>query len=85
MHNDLTVSHKQLRHIRTKLGAHFKEVQDFEFTIERSKHSMLQTSHGMMNNAGTVRSSVEMDNEGLTTMEQYVLRDMNDIIDQLCH
>ena len=38
---------------------------------------MLQTRHGMMNDAGTVRTSVEMDNEGLNTMKQARLRAMN--------
>jgi len=85
MHNDLPESYKQLCDIRAKLEAHFKEVQDFEFTIERNKLYMLQTRNGKMNAAGTVRSSVEMANEGLITKEQAVLRVKPDMIDQLLH
>ena len=64
MEKDLPESFKQLCDIRAKLEAHFKEVQDFEFTIEKNKLYMLQTRNGKMNAQATVRSSVEMFESG---------------------
>ena len=85
MEKDLPESFKQLCDIRAKLEAHFKEVQDFEFTIEKNKLYMLQTRNGKMNAQATVRSSVEMFESGLITKEQAVLRVKPDMIDQLLH
>jgi pyruvate,orthophosphate dikinase len=85
MSQDLPESFKQLSEIREKLETHFKEVQDFEFTIERNKLYMLQTRNGKMNAAATVRSSVEMVESGLINKEQAVFRVKPDMIDQLLH
>ena len=43
---------KQLDELRDKLESHYKEVQDFEFTIERGKLYCLQTRNGKMNADG---------------------------------
>ena len=82
---DLPTSYQQLLDIRKKLESHFHEVQDFEFTIERSKLYMLQTRNGKMNAQATVRTSVEMVEEGLITKEQALLRLKPEMIDQLLH
>ena len=82
---DLPTSYQQLLDIRKKLESHFHEVQDFEFTIEKSKLYMLQTRNGKMNAQATVRTSVEMVEEGLITKEQALLRLKPDMIDQLLH
>lgn len=65
---------RQLAELRTKLEAHYHEVQDFEFTIERGILYCLQTRNGKMNAAAMVRSSVEMVQEGLINKEQALLR-----------
>ncbi len=65
---------KQLEELRQKLETHYKEIQDFEFTIERGTLYCLQTRNGKMNATAMVRSSVEMVNEGLITREQALLR-----------
>ncbi len=65
---------KQLEELRQKLETHYKEIQDFEFTIERGTLSCLQTRNGKMNATAMVRTSVEMVEEELISKEQALLR-----------
>lgn len=65
---------RQLQELRAKLENHYHEVQDFEFTIERNTLYCLQTRNGKMNTTAMVRSSVEMEKEGLITRKQALLR-----------
>ncbi|MCU7844787.1 MAG: pyruvate, phosphate dikinase [Candidatus Thiodiazotropha sp. (ex Monitilora ramsayi)] len=65
---------EQLEELRQKLESHYKEVQDFEFTIERGTLYCLQTRNGKMNAISMVRTSVEMVEEELITKEQALLR-----------
>jgi pyruvate,orthophosphate dikinase len=65
---------EQLEELRQKLETHYKEVQDFEFTIERGILYCLQTRNGKMNATSMVRTSVEMVEEGLISKEQALLR-----------
>ncbi|MES9826462.1 MAG: pyruvate, phosphate dikinase [Candidatus Thiodiazotropha endolucinida] len=65
---------EQLEELRQKLESHYKEVQDFEFTIERGTLYCLQTRNGKMNATAMVRTSVEMVEEDLISKEQALLR-----------
>ncbi len=65
---------RQLDELRDRLESHYKEVQDFEFTIERGTLYCLQTRNGKMNAIAMVRTSVEMVNAGLLSKEQALLR-----------
>jgi pyruvate,orthophosphate dikinase len=65
---------RQLMELRHKLENHYHEVQDFEFTIEQSTLYCLQTRNGKMNTTAMVRSSVEMEKEGLISRKQALLR-----------
>jgi len=65
---------RQLDQLRDNLEAHYKEVQDFEFTIERGVLYCLQTRNGKMNAVAMVRTSVEMAKAGLISREQALLR-----------
>ena len=56
--------YRELVELRDKLEAHYKEVQDFEFTIERGRLYCLQTRNGKMNARAMVTTSVEMVGEG---------------------
>ncbi|MFQ5581208.1 MAG: pyruvate, phosphate dikinase [Mariprofundaceae bacterium] len=66
--------HKQLEELRSKLENHYHEVQDFEFTIEKGELFCLQTRNGKMNATAMVRTSVEMEQQGLITKEEALLR-----------
>ncbi len=65
---------RQLDALRDRLEAHYKEVQDFEFTIERGVLYCLQTRNGKMNAVAMVRTSVEMVKAELISREQALLR-----------
>ena len=65
---------EELAVLREKLESHYREVQDFEFTIERGVLYCLQTRNGKMNAHAMVRTSVEMEKEGLLTKEQALQR-----------
>ncbi|MEA3644276.1 MAG: PEP-utilizing enzyme, partial [Lamprobacter sp.] len=65
---------EELAELRAKLETHYREVQDFEFTIERGVLYCLQTRNGKMNAQGMVRTSVEMEQEGLISKEQALQR-----------
>ncbi|MCU0975493.1 MAG: pyruvate, phosphate dikinase [Steroidobacteraceae bacterium] len=66
--------YRQLVDLRNRLERHYREVQDFEFTIEKGTLYCLQTRNGKMNAAAMVRSSVEMQEEGLLSREEAITR-----------
>ncbi|MCX7101389.1 MAG: pyruvate, phosphate dikinase [Methylobacter sp.] len=77
--------YRQLVDLRNKLEAHYKEVQDYEYTIERGILYCLQTRNGKMNATAMVRTSVEMEGEGLISKEQALLRINPELLEQLLH
>jgi pyruvate, orthophosphate dikinase len=64
----------ELDELRSKLETHYREVQDFEFTIERGVLYCLQTRNGKMNAQAMVRTSVEMEKENLISKEEALTR-----------
>ncbi len=77
--------YKELTDILDKLEAHYKEMQDVEFTIEEGTLHILQTRTGKRTAHAAVRIAVEMVEEGLITKEDALRRiDVNQI-DQLLH
>jgi len=77
--------YRQLTELRDKLEQHYREVQDFEYTIERGVLYCLQTRSGKMNAAAMVRTSVEMVKEGLISKERALLRINPELLEQLLH
>ena len=66
--------HKQLLGIKDTLEAHYKDVQDIEFTIERGELFMLQTRAGKRTGAAAVKVACDMVKEGLIDEKTAVLR-----------
>ncbi len=66
--------YKELEELRARLESHYCEIQDFEFTIERGVLYCLQTRNGKMNALAMVRTSVEMEREGLISKQAALLR-----------
>src|SRR5712692_10127158 len=64
----------QLHEITTRLENHYKDMQDFEFTIQERKLYMLQTRNGKRAGLAAVRIAIEMVAEGLITKEQAIFR-----------
>jgi pyruvate,orthophosphate dikinase len=67
------------------LESHYREVQDFEFTIEKGKLYCLQTRNAKMNALAFIKTSIEMVNEGLITKEEAILRIQPEMLAQLLH
>ncbi|MCU7933818.1 MAG: pyruvate, phosphate dikinase [Candidatus Thiodiazotropha sp. (ex Dulcina madagascariensis)] len=74
MAEEMPAMAEELEELRQKLESHYREIQDFEFTIERGTLYCLQTRNGKMNATAMVRTSVEMVEEGLISKEQALLR-----------
>ncbi len=83
--NEMPQMAKELAELRNKLEAHYKEVQDFEFTIERGTLYCLQTRDGKMNASARVRTSVEMVHEKLLSKEQALLRINPEHLEQMLY
>ena len=83
MQQDMPEIYRQLLELHNRLETHYKEVQDFEFTIERGTLYCLQTRNGKMNAAAMVRTSVEMFKEGLISKEKALLRIDPTMLEQL--
>ncbi|MDD3471753.1 MAG: pyruvate, phosphate dikinase [Syntrophaceae bacterium] len=85
MAQEMPSLYKQLEELRDKLEKHYREVQDFEFTIERGTLYCLQTRNGKMNAQAMVRSSVDMVEEGLLSKEEALLRINPEHLEQLLY
>ncbi len=82
---DMPEVYKQLREITTRLEHHYKDIQDFEFTIEKGKLYMLQTRNGKRTAQAGVKIAVDMVKEGLLTKEEALMRLEPNQINQLLH
>lgn len=85
LQHEMPELYRQLEALRQKLENHYKEVQDFEYTIENGVLYCLQTRNGKMNTTALVRTSVEMAKAGLITKEQALLRIKPEMLEQLLH
>jgi len=78
-------SWKELLNVKTVLEKRYKDVQDFEFTIEKGKLYMLQTRNGKRTAPAAVRIAVEMVKERLIDEQTAILRVDPASLDQLLH
>jgi pyruvate,orthophosphate dikinase len=77
--------YRQLHDITTKLEKHYRDVQDFEFTVQEGTLYMLQTRTGKRTAHAAVKIAVDMVAEGLISKEEAVLRVEPASLDQLLH
>ena len=68
-----------------RLEAHYRDMQDMEFTIERGKLWMLQTRSGKRTAKAALRIAVEMAEEKLISSDEAVCRIDPASLDQLLH
>jgi len=78
-------SWRELLKIKQTLESRYKDVQDFEFTIERGTMYMLQTRTGKRTAAAAVKIAVDMVKEKLIDRKTAVLRVDPASLDQLLH
>jgi pyruvate,orthophosphate dikinase len=73
----------ELERIRQRLEKHFKDVQDFEFTIEDGVVYMLQTRNGKRTAMAALKFSIDMFKEKLIDWKTAVMRNPADQLEQL--
>jgi pyruvate, orthophosphate dikinase len=66
--------YKQLRDITSRMEQHYRDMQDFEFTIQDGRLYMLQTRNGKRTGLAAVKAAIDMVEEGLITKEEAVFR-----------
>ncbi|HTC57345.1 MAG TPA: pyruvate, phosphate dikinase [Candidatus Sulfotelmatobacter sp.] len=74
LHKIMPHVYDQLRDITSRLEKHYKDMQDFEFTIQDGKLYMLQTRNGKRTGWAAVRVAIQMVEEGLITKEEAIFR-----------
>jgi pyruvate,orthophosphate dikinase len=81
--NVMPKSYAELLSVRKTLEAHFKDVQDIEFTIQDGKLFMLQTRNGKRTAAAALKFSIDMVKEKLIDWKTAILRNPADQLEQL--
>ncbi len=79
----MPAAYKELDNIRKTLETHFKDVQDFEFTIQDGKVFMLQTRNGKRTAMAALKFSMDMVQEKLIDWKTAIKRNPADQLDQL--
>lgn len=77
--------YRELDRMRHRLEAHYRDMQDIEFTVQQGRLYMLQTRSGKRTAAAAVRIAVDMVREGLIGREEAIRRVSPDQVDQLLH
>lgn len=77
--------YKELTDVADKLEAHYRDMQDIEFTVEDGTLYMLQTRNGKRTAGAALKIAVDMANEGLITEEEAIMRLEPSQLDQLLH
>jgi pyruvate,orthophosphate dikinase len=85
MATHLPGSLEQLQETADRLEAHYREMQDLEFTVEDGELFLLQTRDGKRTARAAVRIAVEMADEELISREEAVGRVEPDRLDEVLH
>ena len=83
MQEKMPQAYRELEDVRASLEKHFREMQDFEFTVQEGKLFMLQTRNGKRTGIAAVRIACEMVKEKLITWREAVERVPADQLSQL--
>jgi len=76
---------KELNAVRHKLEAHYKDMQDMEFTVQQNRLWMLQTRTGKRTTKAALKIAVDMAREGLISRKDAIRRIDPTSLDQLLH
>ena len=75
----------QLDDVRARLEAHYRDMQDLEFTVQQGTLYMLQTRSGKRTAEAALRMAVEMAEENLISRDEALCRIDANALDQLLH
>ncbi len=85
MKKDMPDAYRELVKIYGILEKHYKDMQDFEFTVERGDLFLLQTRKAKRTAHAAVKVAVDMEEEGLIERKEAVLRIDPDQLEHLLH
>ncbi len=85
MRERMPVAFEQLVDTIDRLEAHYRDLQDVEFTVEEGTLYLLQTRTGKRTATAALRVAAEMVDEGLISREEAVARIDPGQLDQLLH
>ncbi len=85
LEQDMPEVYAQFKTIANNLEAHYKDMQDMEYTIENGKLYMLQTRNGKRTAAAALKIAVDLVDEGMITEREAVLRVEPKQLDSLLH
>ena len=85
LEQDLPECYKQFMEIAMKLEAHYRDMQDMEFTIENGKLFFLQTRNGKRTAQAALQIACDFVDEGMITPQEAVTRIEAKSLDQLLH
>ncbi|MCD6257291.1 pyruvate, phosphate dikinase [Candidatus Aerophobetes bacterium] len=77
--------YRELKETTQLLEKHYRDVQDFEFTIEKGTLYLLQTRTGKRTAQAAVKIACDMAKEGLITKDEALLRVEPSQLEQLMH
>jgi pyruvate,orthophosphate dikinase len=81
----MPIAFKELTQTYEKLEAHYKDMQDIEFTIENDKLYILQTRNAKRTVNAAIRVAVELVKEGVISEKDALLRISPEDLNQLLH
>jgi len=82
---EMPAAFKELKDITDNLEKHYRDIQDFEFTIEQGVLYMLQTRVGKRTAHAAVKIAVDMVKEDMITKEEAIMRVEPEGLNQLLH
>ncbi len=85
LEEEMPDAYNELKQITNRLEKHYRDVQDFEFTIQEDKLYMLQTRSGKRTGQAAVKIAVDMVEEGLVSKTEALLMVEPDALNQLLH
>ena len=85
MRESMADAYEELVETLARLEAHYREMQDIEFTVEDGELFLLQTRTGKRTAAAALRIAVDMAEEGLISRDEGVARIDPGQLDQLLH
>ncbi len=77
--------YQQLLEVRARLEAHYHDMQDIEFTVQRGKLFMLQTRNGKRTAQAALKVACDMVREGLIDKKEAIRRITPASLEQLLH
>ncbi|MDD2971287.1 MAG: pyruvate, phosphate dikinase [Lachnospiraceae bacterium] len=85
LQEDLPECYEEFMNLAMKLEAHYRDMQDMEFTIQEGKLYFLQTRSGKRTAPAALQIACDLVDEGMITPEEAVLRIDAKSLDQLLH